>query len=513
MRGTLKNIFTVGGFTAFSRVLGLVREMLQSRLIGAGVEQSAFTLAFALPNMARKVFGEGALTAAFVPVFQDEVEKGETESARRLARAVMTMVVLILGAVVALTVVGLTVCLNLDLGLDYRASLTLRLVRILFPYMVFICGAAFGMGVLNALGKFVEGAFMPALLYVVWILTLGALCFFPGLSLATRVTVVSWAILAGGAAQMLFLFRCMAKRGYSPRPCFTAFRDPKVRLVWRNTFVAALGAGAVQINYMLDQVLAQCAAPWAAGVIGYAERLMDLPLGIIGVAFGTVRLPTFAGFFARNDPDGARQALVSSVVNLMSVMLPAAVGLFVVAPVLTSVIYEGRAFDAVATVRVSRSLAVYSLGLGFFGLQKSLIPWFQSQKDMKTPLYVSFATVALNATLNVLAVVCLPQEWRHVGLAASTVLCAAVGCALLGVLAKRKNGSLGLVSALPALAKILVAALAMGAVLWTLRILLAGTNGIVFLAVEMAAGLAVYAVALVLMGQFGTLRRFVRRRR
>ena len=138
MRGPLRHVFTVGSFTALSRVLGLVREMLQSRLIGAGVEQSAFVLAFAIPNMARKLFGEGALTAAFVPVFKGMVARGETEDARRLARAVMTMVMLILGAVVLLAVLGLTAILNCSLfpvscSLSDRTFLTLKLVRILLP--------------------------------------------------------------------------------------------------------------------------------------------------------------------------------------------------------------------------------------------------------------------------------------------------------------------------------------------------------------------------------------------
>ncbi|MBR2838743.1 MAG: murein biosynthesis integral membrane protein MurJ, partial [Kiritimatiellae bacterium] len=430
-RGVLGHVFTVGGFTALSRVLGLVREMMQSRLIGAGVEQSAFTLAFALPNMARKLFGEGALTAAFVPVFKGLVANGEVEAARRLARAVLTMLLMILGSAVVLVVAGLGVWSGCS-GLSPRAELTLRLVRILFPYMVFICGAAFGMGVLNALGRFVEGAVMPAFLNLVWIAALAALLFFPGLPLSSRVTVVCWAILAGGAAQMAFLFHCMAKRGYSPRLTLSGFRDSNVALVWRNTAIAAMGAGAVQVNCMLDQVLAQMAAPWAAGVIGYAERLMDLPLGVVGVAFGTVLLPTFAGLFAKGDAAGAQQALASSATNLMFVMLPAAAGMCLLAPEITSVIYEGRAFDAQATVRVSRALAVYALGLGFYGVQKALIPWFQAQKDMKTPLHVSVCTVALNAVLNILAVALLPQEWRHVGLAASTVACAAAGCALLG---------------------------------------------------------------------------------
>jgi len=511
LKKTLKDVFTVGGFTAFSRMLGLGREMLQSRLIGAGVEQSAFTLAFALPNMARKLFGEGALTAAFVPVFRGEIERGEVESARRLARAVMTTVLLILASIVALTVVGLSAALGLGLGLDYRSTLTLRLVRTLFPYMVFICGAAFGMGVLNALGRFVEGAFMPTLLNLVWIVTLGALCFFPGLPVSTRIMVVSWAILAGGAAQMAFLFRCMARRGYAPRLSFAGVRDPKVRLVWKNTFVAALGAGAVQVNYMLDQVLAQCAAPWAAGVIGYAERLMDLPLGVIGVAFGTVLLPTFAGFFARGDTNGARQAFSSSAVSLMAVMLPAAAGLFVVAPDLTAVIYEGRAFDAQATVRVSRAVAVYALGLGFFGLQKSLIPWFQAQGDMKTPLRVSLATVGLNAALNVLAVVCLPQEWRHVGLAVSTDVCAAVGCVLLGALAVRRNGSLGLGATLPSVLRIALGAAVMAIALWLSLPVFGRFPRLLALGAEIVLGIVVYLTVLGLLGELAPLRRVLRR--
>lgn len=431
----LRHVFTVGGFTAFSRVLGLVREMLQSRLIGAGVEQSAFTLAFAIPNMARKLFGEGALTAAFVPVFRGEVERGEVESAKRLARAVMTMVFLILGAVVALAVTGLSVFLNLEPGtwnleLGARSVLTAKLVRILFPYMIFICGAAFGMGVLNALGRFVEGAFMPAFLNLIWIATLGTLCFFPGLDVPTRVTVVCWAILAGGAAQMAFLFRCMRKRGYGFRFLLPDFRNERFRLVWQNTAIAAMGAGAAQVNYMLDQVLGQCAAPWAAGVIGYAERLMDLPLGVVGVAFGTVLLPTFSGHFAKGDVEGAKTCLRKSILQMMVLMVPASIVTFFCAPWIVWLIYEGHAFDATATVRVARALSVYGLGLCFFSVQKCLIPFFQAQNDMKTPLRVSMQTIVLNAILNVLAVVFLPIEWRHVGLAASTSFCAFIGCIL-----------------------------------------------------------------------------------
>ena len=468
-KGILKNTAVVGAMTALSRVMGLVREMFQSRLIGAGVEQSAFTLAFAIPNMMRKLFGEGALTAAFVPVFKGEVEAQRMESARRLARAVMTMSLLMLAAISALAVAGLSIALHWGPDFSERTSLTLRLTRLLVPYMIFICGAAFGMGVLNALGKFAAASLMPCLLNVVWIGALGALCFFPGMPLGSRIVWVSGAILFAGFLQMAFMFSCMKRRGVSPLPSRAGWGDPNTRLVWRNMLVAAVGAGAVQINYMLDQVLAQAAAPWAAGVIGYAERLMDLPLGIVGVAFGTVLLPTFAGCFAKDDVEGARAAFLSSTDNLLFVMIPAAVGLGILAPDMTRVIYEGKAFDATATMRVGRAVACYAVGLGFFGLQKTLVPWFQAQKDMKTPLAVSVKMVFLNATLNVLAVLLLPEEWRHVGLAASTVFCAGVACVWLAVLARRKNGALGLATLARPVGRTLVASAAMGSALWAAR--------------------------------------------
>lgn len=470
---TLKNVFTVGAFTSLSRILGLVREMLQSRLIGAGITQSAFTLAFAIPNMARKLFGEGALTAAFVPVFKGEVESESLEKAARLARAVMTMALLMLGSIVVLAVGALEIVVHfrheLSIVDSRRLLLTIRLIKTLLPYMIFICGAAFGMGVLNALGRFKASSFVPCLLNIFWIGILGWIAFFPELRLDQRIHRVAMAILAAGAAQMVFMLWRMHRAGVTPRLSFSGWRDEKVRLVWRNVGIAALGAGAIQINYLLDQFLAQLAAPWAAGVIGYAERLMDLPLGVIGVAFGTVLLPTFAGLFAKGDMEGARESLSNSVTSMLFIMIPAAVGLAITAHETTSVIYEGGEFDALATTRVARALAVYAVGLGFFGMQKMLVPWFQAQNDMKTPLRVSVATVVMNAVLNILAVWLLPVEWRHVGLAASTVVCALAGFVILIVLARRKNGSLGLSRCIVPILKISLASAAMAAALIALK--------------------------------------------
>lgn len=493
MNKVLKSTAVVAAMTSLSRVLGLVREMFQSRLIGADWQQSAFALAFAIPNMARKLFGEGALTAAFVPVFKGEVEREAWDSARRLARAVISMVLLMLAAFVLLAIAGITIAMNWQgAELSPRAVLTLRLTRIMLPYMICICGAAFGMGVLNSLGKFAAAAFIPSLLNIVWIAALAVLLFVPGMTPEERIVVVSAAILGAGFLQMAFMFHCMRRRGIPPAITFKGWRDEKTHLVWRNTAIAAVGAGAVQINYMLDQILGQCASKWAAGVIGYAERLMDLPLGVVGVAFGTVLLPTFAGHFAKDDVSGARAAFASATTNMLFLMIPAAVGLGILAPEVTRVIYEGNAFDSVATIRVSRAVSCYSFGLAFFGLQKSLIPWFQAQHDMKTPLKISVRTVFINAALNILSVVFLPVEWKHVGLAGSTVLCSAIGCWWLSHEATKRNGQLPWRELVPSIVRISIISLIMGAVILVVRHSLPELHAIISLAILIAAGSATY---------------------
>jgi putative peptidoglycan lipid II flippase len=464
----LKNTAIVGMFTTLSRVLGLVREMLQSRLIGAGWEQSAFALAFAIPNMARKLFGEGALTAAFIPIFKKELENEGIDEARRLSRAVMSMALLMLASIIFIAIGGITLSFSwfpwgMEEGSEscQRMQLILSLTRTLVPYMIFICAAAFGMGIMNAMGRFTAAAFLPSLLNVIWILSLVYLLFAGDISFAKRTYYVAYAILIAGALQMALMFWCMHKKGMSPRFTFKGWRDSKVKEIWRNTAIGAIGAGAIQINYMLDQLLAQWASPWAAAVVGYADRLMDMPLGVIGVAFGTVLLPAFSGYFVKDDVDGARKVFVSTTQKMLFLILPAAAGLAILATDVTRVIYEGRAFDAVATLRVARAVACYAIGLGFFGLQKCLVPWFQAQKDMKTPLVVSVRMVFLNAFLNIISVWLLPVEWKHVGLAASTVICAIISCVMLGVIARKRNGALGFDKLLKPVIKILFASAVM----------------------------------------------------
>lgn len=521
MNGTVrKNVGKVAGLTMASRVLGLVREMLQARLVGAGWEQSAFSFAFMLPNLARRLFGEGALTAAFVPVFKEQAEKEGLEKAGRLARAVLSLMTLMLGAIVLLAIVGLSAALAWAPDLSESTALILRLLRIMLPYMVFICAAAFGMGVLNALGRFGAPAFAPCLLNFLWIGTLAALWFAPGVSVVGRVTWVSVAILLAGIAQMVYLLREMRKAGVRPAIVREGWGDEKTRFVWKQTFSAAVGSGAQQINTVASQTLALVAAPWAVGVINYADRLMELPLAVVGTAFGTVLLPTYSAHFAKGDIDGARDTFVGSVRDLLFLMLPASVGLAVLAPDIVRVFYQGHAFTDVDTVRVSRALAAYAAGLAFFGFQKALVPWFQAQKDVATPRNIAVQTLIVNVTLNALSVFLLPVEWRHVGIAASLGLSAVAACVALSVLALRRNGSLGFRRLAAPIAKTLAAALAMGIVLWVLRSAVpafsAGWFGAALrLGVLVAAGAFTYFAAAFLLlpsSARAVVRRFRRRK-
>ena len=448
MGRTGKKAGLVGALTMASRALGLARDMLQSRLVGGGVEQSAFALAFQIPNLLRRLFGEGAITAAFLPVFKAEVEAGRRDEALALARAVATMVVSLLSALVlaGMLAAGAALAWWAPAASDPagRAALTLRLVVSLLPYGVFICAAAFCMAALNALDRFLASSLVPCVLNVVWIAALAAAALLaPGWSAARTVSALALAIVGAGALQFAFLFFALRRRGWTLAPLFRGWRSEKVLLVWRKTGQAAIGAGTMQISTACDQALAQIAAPWAAGVLGFANRLVDLPLAVVGTAFATVLLPVFSGRFARGNADGARAEFAGAVKRMLFLMMPAAAGLAILAPDVSRVIYQGRAFLPQDAARVARAAACYAPGLVFFGLSKALVPWFQAQGDVRTPVAVSIAAVAANAALNCLAVWGLPVEWRHAGMALATVATSAFSCAALAALARRKNGAMG----------------------------------------------------------------------
>lgn len=439
---TLSATRTVSLGTAASRAFGLLRSILMASLFGTSLAQSVFVIAFRIPNLFRRLFGEGAMSAAFIPVFADTLEKDGLDQANRLAGRVATLLSVTLAMIVA---GGLLVILSLRhwAPVSDRAALFLTLLGIMLPYLFFICLVALCMAMLNSFHHFFVPAFTPLLLNAVWIATLLWIAPRFGDRPEERIHGVAWGILAAGALQLLVQFPVLAKFGIRP-PLLFSLHDKRLQRVLRAMGPAAIGMGVFQINVLVDSLLAWWVADWAPAALGFAEMIVYLPLGIFGTALGTVLLPVFSRQAARNAEDGIRSTLAQSLAGLMALMIPAAFGLMVLAQPVVQLIYEwpGREFDALSTLQTARALVFYAPGLIVFGAYKTLVPAFYALKDTRTPVRVGMGVVGLNFLLNVLFILTWPVGFKHAGLACATVLASAINCAVLIWLLQRKIGVL-----------------------------------------------------------------------
>jgi putative peptidoglycan lipid II flippase len=432
--------------TAVSRVLGLAREIAMAYFFGTSALKSAFDLAFIIPNLFRRLFGEGALSSAFVPVFSEALVKEGRDSAYRFAVRVISLLAAVLGAVTLLGILA-TWPLAQVLPPDSRWLLPLPMLRIMLPYALLICVAALLSGMLNALARFAVPALTPFLLNLIWIVALCVACPLLRDQPETQITVLSGAILAAGLAQVLFQLPELAGQGFRFRLSFSAlFADPKLRRVLALMAPAALGIGIIQINVCLDKFLAFWADPAAPAALEYAERIVYLPLGMFGTAFMTVLLPTFSRQAANGDTGMMRETLERAVRNLAVIMAPCSAALLVLALPVISLIYgfKGGRFDETSAVLSARALAAYAPGLLVFSLQKAQTPVFYGLQDLKTPVRVSCVGLCLNVALNVASVALLPHGWKHVGIAGSTVVSSLVNGAMLATILRRRGGFLRL---------------------------------------------------------------------
>ena len=439
----LRSAALVGGLTAVSRVTGLLREMLMSRCFGTGVAKSAFNVAFQIPNLFRRLFGEGALSAAFVPVFTETLEREGIEAANRLTGRVAGLLVAVLGVITAL---GILVALALQHTVcapDSRWAAIMPLLRIMMPYAPLICLAALSMGVLNAMRQFAVPALAPVLLNLVMIVAIVAVCPLLPNDPMLRIRVVSWSVLVAGALQVVVQLPPLARRGVKPQMLFSWRGDAALGRILKTMAPMMVGVSVVQIYVAMDGVIAMWAADWAPAVLGYAETIAYLPLGLIGNAFGTVLLPTFSRQVVANDFDAVRDTLEHALRNALIVTAPAAVALTVLALPVVEVIYlspPGR-FTHQDAIWTMRALAGLAPGLLFFSVQKVLTPVFYAFKDTRTPLRISLWGVGLNFALNILFVVTWPQGWKHVGLVVSTVIASAINSVALGHELHRRIGA------------------------------------------------------------------------
>lgn len=429
-RSVSRNAFTTGFWTGVSRVLGLARQILHAGTFGTSTVQSAFVLAFQVPNLFRRLFGEGALSAAFIPVFTGNLRKGDREASRRLASRMLTLLALVLGGAALLGIL-LAFALQPFVPETSRWFRVLPLLRILLPYAPLICMAAITMGILQSLQEFRAPAAAPCLLNLVWIGVLSAILPFLSWPLESKIRLLSWAILAAGALQFAFLALVLRHKGIRLRPD-TAFRaDADIHEILRNAAPAILGSAAFQINTFLDGIIAMWAAPWAPSCLQYAELIYDLPIGLVITAFATVLLPTLSHSLAASDLPAARRTFTESLQNILVLTLPAAAALFLLSSPLVILFYMRGAFDADSAARTAGALSCYALGLPFVGIQKAATAFHNAAKDTRTPMRISLLCIALNLVLNIVFVLTLPQVWRHCGLAISTTISTALNAFLL----------------------------------------------------------------------------------
>lgn len=437
----LRSVSVVSFMTAISRALGLIREVAMAYFFGTSALKSAFDIAFIVPNLFRRLFGEGALSSAFVPVFSEALVKEGREGAYRFAVRVISLLVAVLGVVTVLGIL-LTFPLERVLPPDSRWLIPLPMLRIMLPYALLICVAAMFSGMLNALSRFAIPSLTPFLLNLIWIATLCAACpLLRGLP-EKQIIVLSWAILVAGLAQIVFQLPELAKQGFRFRLVASGFfSDPKLRRVLALMAPAALGIGVIQINVCLDKALAFWADPAAPAALEYAERLIYLPLGMFGTAFMTVLLPTFSRQAATGDTLAMRDTLERAIRNLAVIMAPCSIALLVLARPIIALIYsfKGGLFDETSLVLSARALAAYAPGLLMFSFQKAQTPVFYGMQDLKTPVRVSMAALCLNVTMNVTSVLLLPAGWKHVGIAGSTVVSSLASNVMLAVLLRRRG--------------------------------------------------------------------------
>lgn len=462
----LGKVGVVSAMTGISRLFGLVREIFMAHFFGTSTLQSAFVIAFRIPNLFRRLFGEGALGAAFIPVFA-EVERTEGhERAQLFFARILGILLCVLGFLVG---IGILVTYLVE-GLceeTSRWSEAMPLMRIMLPYALLICIAAIVSAVLNVRDRFAVSSLTPVVLNIVWIAVLAGVCPFLPAEGYWRIGAVCWGILLAGVAQIFFQLPELKRVAFQLQFCFTGWRaSPHIRKVLLQMGPASFGIALAQINICVDGWLAFYGATWAPSALEYADRIIYLALGLFGTAFATVLLPTYSRQAASQNVHEMVATLEHSLRTLAVVMAPMAVGLMVLAGPIVSLIYQRGAFDEQSVCWTARAVIAYAPGLLAFSAAKTVVPIFYAFKDLKTPVYVASWCILGNFTLNLLSVLFLPEGWRHVGIAVSTCVNALVNTGILLMILNRRNISANLWGVSWVTLKACVAAMAMGAGAW-----------------------------------------------
>ncbi len=434
----IRSAGVVGIFTMLSRLLGLFRDILMGAFFGTSVQMSAFVIAFTIPNLFRRLFGEGALASSFIPIFIETREKESPEAAWTMAHRVFSWAIVAFSGIVTLGLIVSFIGSSLDV-FDEKWRMIFALSRVMFPYMMFICLAALCMAVLNSLHCFKISSFTPSILNICWIGTIVLVCPFLANSPEPRIYAIAWAVLFAGVLQMVVQVPTMIKLGFKPR--FDLCRDDKrIHKMLLMMGPAAFGLAVTQLNVVVDRTLAMWVGDYAPAALFYAERLVYFPLGVIATALGTVLLPAFSGFATRGEFKEMRDSAERSIRHLIFIMLPATVGLASLANLIFSAFFEQGAFDANSTKMSAIALQCYAPGLIIFSLYKVVVPAFYSMQDTKTPVKIGMIALGINFLLNITFIIILPAPYKHAGIALGTVLAEAFSSMILFKILQKRIG-------------------------------------------------------------------------
>ena len=492
---------------AFSRVTGLVREMVFAGLFGAGMKYDAFVAAYRIPNLLRDLLAEGALSAAFVTTYSQTLSSQGKEEAYALSNRLTSLLVPVLIAICVLGTVFAPALVDWIFPgyaeIEGKFELTVLLTRVMMPFLLLIALAAKAMGVLNSHGKFGIPALSSGFFNITSVVAGLLIGFAVGSRLGIEPIVgMAFGTLLGGGVQYICQIPGLRRTGLRFRP-MAGIRDPGVRQVLRMMGPAAIGAAAVQVNVMVNSVFASQIADPAGQTIdgpvswlGYSFRFMQLPLGLFGIAVASATLPLISRDAGAGRIDDFRDTLSKSLGLVFLLTIPSAVGLFVLSRPLVGVVYERGQFTPFDTEQTALALSFYCLGLVGYASTKVLAPAFYALDDVRIPMFVSILSIVLNFSLNKFFIDTLGLG--HWALALSTSLVATLNFVLLFAFMRARVHGVGGRRLLVAGAKIGLASAVMGACCWSLAQLVESWIGpgtfagrLAVLAVAVPSGVAV----------------------
>ena len=463
----IKSASIISLITLVSRIFGYVRDQRLTLLLGTTGVADAFILAYRIPNILRRLVGEGSMTASFIPVFTDYMRNRTREETWAFANRLFWTFAAILAAVTVLGVVFSPVAVNLFslFGKSEVQTEAVHLNRLMFPYILFIGLAALAMAILNCFHVFGMPAATPIVLNVCFIVFSVAAVWRHFSSPATALAV---GVLAGGILQFFLQVPQLIRRGMSFRPGFS-FSDPGVRRVARLMVPGFVGIGVAQINLLVDTVFANAKRMPEGSLVSLyvADRVTELVLGGYAIAVATAILPLMSHQAAAGDYDGMKRTLGFSFRIVCFITIPAMIGLVILREPIVQVLFEHGLFVAESTRLTARALLYYALGLPAFAAVKLIVPAFYSTMDTRTPVRIAVVTMLLNIVLNVIFLFYFFPKLRNGGPALATAVAGYFNVAMLFILFRLRFGRLGTWDILVSLGKIAACSAGMGALCWT----------------------------------------------